>query len=31
MDRENRRHGMAIKEIYLYPLSNRFRQELLAG
>ena len=24
MDRENRRHGMAIKEIYLYPLSLSF-------
>jgi hypothetical protein len=29
MDRENRRHGLAVKEIYVYPLSNRFRQELL--
>jgi hypothetical protein len=29
MDRENKRHGMAVKEIYVYPLSNRFRQELL--
>jgi hypothetical protein len=31
MDREKRRQGMAIKEIYVYPLSDRFRQELLAG
>ena len=30
MDRENKRHGMAVKEIYVYPLCNRFRQELLA-
>jgi hypothetical protein len=30
MDRKNKRHGMAVKEIYVYPLSNRFRQELLA-
>jgi hypothetical protein len=29
MDRENKRHGMAVKEIYVYPLSNRFRQELV--
>jgi len=29
MDRENKRKGMAVKEIYVYPLSNRFRQELL--
>ncbi len=29
MDRENKRQGMAVKEIYVYPLSNRFRQELL--
>ena len=29
MDRENKRHGMAVKEIYVYPLYNRFRQELL--
>ena len=31
MDRHNKRKGMAVKEIYVYPLSNRFRQELLAG
>ena len=31
MDRENKRKGMAVKEIYVYPLSNRFCQELLAG
>ena len=30
MDRENARHGMAPKEIYMYPLAARFRQELLA-
>jgi len=30
MDRENKRKGMAVKEIYVYPLSNLFRQELLA-
>ncbi len=30
MDREKKRHGMAVKEIYVYPLCNRFRQELLA-
>lgn len=29
MDRENKRKGMAVKKIYVYPLSNRFRQELL--
>ncbi len=29
MDRENKRKGMAVKEIYVYPLSNRFGQELL--
>ena len=31
MDRENKRQGMAVKEIYVYPLSKRFRQELLVG
>jgi len=31
MDRENKRHGMSVKEIYVYPLCNQFRQELLAG
>ena len=30
MDRENKRHGMAVKEIYVYPLFKQFRQELLA-
>ena len=29
MDRENKRKGMAVKDIYLYPLSKRFRQELM--
>lgn len=28
MDRDNTRQGMAVKEIYVYPLSSRFRQEL---
>lgn len=31
MDRENKHKGMAVKEIYVYPLSKRFRQELLVG
>lgn len=30
MDRENQRHGLAPKAIYLYPLTRRFREELLA-
>jgi hypothetical protein len=30
MDRYSRRKGMAPKEIYLYPLTVRFRQELFA-
>lgn len=29
MDRENKRQGVAVKDIYLYPLSKRFRQELM--
>jgi hypothetical protein len=29
MDRDNMRQGMAVKEIYVYPLSPRFRRELL--
>ncbi len=29
MDRENKRHGAAVKDIYLYPLWKRFRQELV--
>jgi hypothetical protein len=29
MDRKNKRKGMAVKDIYLYPLSKRFRQELM--
>jgi hypothetical protein len=29
MDRENKRTGLAVKNIYLYPLSKRFRQELM--
>ena len=28
MDRLNQRKGVAVKDIYLYPLSKRFRQEL---
>jgi hypothetical protein len=28
MDRENKRQGLAVKEIYVYPLCSRFRQEL---
>jgi hypothetical protein len=28
MDRENTRQGMAVKEIYVYPLASGFRQEL---
>jgi hypothetical protein len=28
MDRDNTRQGMAVKEIYVYPLLSRFRQEL---
>ncbi|HKI48020.1 MAG TPA: DUF4338 domain-containing protein [Desulfobacteria bacterium] len=29
MDRENKRHGAAVKAIYLYPLTPGFRDELL--
>jgi hypothetical protein len=29
MDRENKRHGAAVKDIFLYPLSKRFRRELM--
>lgn len=28
MDRENKRHGMAVKDIYVYPLTSGFRQDL---
>lgn len=28
MDRENKRYGEAVKEIYVYPLKSRFRQDL---
>ena len=28
MDRDHARQGAAVKEIYVYPLSSRFRQEL---
>ncbi len=30
MDRENKRHGLSPKDIYGYPLTPRFRRELLA-
>lgn len=29
MDRENKRHGLSPKDIYVYPLTPRFRRELL--
>ena len=28
MDRDNNQQGVAVKEIYVYPLTSRFRQEL---
>ncbi len=28
MDRQNKRKGVAVKNIYVYPLSKKFRQEL---
>ncbi|MEA1947747.1 MAG: DUF4338 domain-containing protein [Thermodesulfobacteriota bacterium] len=28
MDRDNKKHGAAVKDIYVYPLTSRFRQEL---
>ncbi len=28
MDRDNKKHGAAVEEIYVYPLTSRFRQEL---
>ncbi len=28
MDRQNKRKGMAVKDIFVYPLSKKFRQEL---
>ena len=31
MDREHKRHGEAVKDIYVYPLKSRFRQELVCG
>ncbi len=31
MDRQNKRMGTAVKNIYLCPLSRRFRQELMQG
>ena len=31
MDRQNKRKGMAVKEIFVYPLSKKFRHKLLAG
>ena len=30
MDRHNRRKGKSVKEIFVYPLTSRFRQELRA-
>ncbi len=29
MDKQNKRKGVAVKDIYLYPISKRFRQELM--
>jgi Druantia protein DruA len=29
MDRKNKRKGMAVKDIFVYPLMKRFRQELM--
>ncbi len=29
MDKENKRHGAAVKDIYLYPLTKGFRAELV--
>jgi hypothetical protein len=29
MDRDHKRHGSAIKQIYVYPLTLRFRQQLV--
>jgi len=29
MDRKNKRKGMAVKDVFVYPLTKRFRQELL--
>jgi len=31
MDREHKRHEEAVKDIYVYPLTSRFRQELGCG
>ena len=31
MDRHNKRMGMAVKDIYLYPLSKKFRRELMGS
>ncbi len=28
MDRDNKQHGAAVKQIFVYPLTSRFRQEL---
>jgi hypothetical protein len=28
MDRDNKQHGAAVKDIYVYPLTSRFRQKL---
>jgi hypothetical protein len=29
MDRQNKRKGMAVKDVFIYPLSKKFQQELL--
>jgi hypothetical protein len=29
MDRQNKRKGMAVKDIFIYPLTKKFQQELL--
>lgn len=29
MDKERKRHGLVVKDIYLYPLTNGFRDELV--
>ena len=31
MDHKNSRHGMSVKDIFVYPLSRKFRQNLLVG
>jgi hypothetical protein len=29
MDRQNKRKGAAVKDIFVYPLTKKFRQELM--